>query len=209
MQTGRVPMAGAAAVAAALILVGCGSTGGTANPSAASEVPSKSPSVSASGSAPVEVNPPGDIPDNQAFVPYAGTGFTTSIPEGWARSTQGAAVVFSDKYNSVTITEAAAAQAPTTASVQAQDVPAIKAASQGFKLGPVSTVQRKAGQAVLINYHALSPVNQVTGKVANEAIERYVFWKAGRSVTLTLAAPDGADNVDPWRTVTDAFAWTT
>jgi hypothetical protein len=26
-------------------------------------------------------------------------------------------------------------------------------------------------------------------------------------VTLTLSAPVGSDNVDPWRTVTDSFRW--
>ena len=35
-----------------------------------------------------EVNPPGDIPDNQAFVPYTSSsgGYTISMPEGWARN---------------------------------------------------------------------------------------------------------------------------
>jgi hypothetical protein len=61
---------------------------------------------------------------------------------------------------------------------------------------------------VLINYRAQSPVNPVTGKVANEAVERYEYWHAGREVVLTLAAPVGSDNVDPWRKVTDSFAWT-
>ncbi len=156
----------------------------------------------------MELNPAGDIPDNQAFVTYHGTGFTVTTPEGWARSSAGSAAVFSDKYNSITISQGAAAQAPTVASAQAQDVPAIKAASPGFAPGAVSTVQRKAGTAVLITYHALSQVNPVTGKVANEAVERYTFWKAGTSVTLTLAAPVGSDNVDPWRAVTDSFTWT-
>ncbi|MDT4904221.1 MAG: hypothetical protein QOH52_2237, partial [Pseudonocardiales bacterium] len=41
-----------------------------------------------------------------------------------------------------------------------------------------------------------------------QAVERYEFWKNGNEVVLTLAAPVGADNVDPWRKVTDSFAWT-
>lgn len=156
----------------------------------------------------VETNPPGDIPDNQAFVPYTGTGFTVTIPEGWARSSAGSSVVFSDKYNSVTIASAPAAQAPTPASVRTVDLPKIKAASQGYVAGTVTTVQRTAGPAVLATYQAYSAVNPVTGKVANEAVEQYTFWRAGTSVTLTLAAPVGSDNVDPWRKVTDSFAWT-
>jgi hypothetical protein len=153
------------------------------------------------------VNPPGDIPDNQAFVPYTGTGYTVSVPEGWARSTRNGAVVFSDKYNSITITTTSTAKAPTAASARATELAAIKAAAKGFTPGAISAVHRTAGNAVLITYHALSPVNPVTGRVANEAVERYEFWRSGHEVALTLAAPVGSDNVDPWRKVTDSFSW--
>ena len=156
----------------------------------------------------METNPPGDIPDNQAFVPYTGAGFTVTIPEGWARSSAGSSVVFSDKYNSITITAAPATQAPSPASVRATELQRVKAVSKGYVAGTVTTVQRTAGPAVLATYHAYSAINPVTGKVANEAVERYTFWRAGRSVTLTLAAPVGSDNVDPWRKVTDSFTWT-
>ncbi|MDQ2797522.1 MAG: hypothetical protein M3Y06_10220 [Actinomycetota bacterium] len=182
------------------------STGGASSLSASGA--SSGATSSAAGPVGVEVHPPGDIPDNQAFVPYSGAGFVVSTPEGWARSNAGSSVMFSDKYNSVTVTTGASPQAPTTVSARTSDLPAIKAASKGFTPGTVSTVQRKAGSAVLITYRAYSPVNPVTGKVANEAVERYTFWQAGKSVTLTLAAPAGSDNVDPWRKVTDSFAWT-
>jgi len=38
-------------------------------------------------------------------------------------------------------------------------------------------------------------------------VERYAFWRAGTTVILTLSGPQGADNVDPWRMVTDSFGW--
>ena len=41
----------------------------------------------------------------------------------------------------------------------------------------------------------------------HDAVERYEFWKAGTEVVLTLSGPQGADNVDPWRIVTDSFGW--
>ena len=150
----------------------------------------------------------GDIPDNQAFVPYVDPAktFTVTVPEGWARTSAGAGTLFTDKYNSVRI-DTAATTAPTVASAQATDLPAISAAAKGFHLGKVSMVNRKAGSAVLITYQADSAPNPVTGKLAVEAVERYEFWKAGHEVILTLAAPVGSDNVDPWRTVTDSFGW--
>lgn len=206
-------------VSAVILLPACGSNSSSTtgiSPSISSSTNTTTPGPEspgsplppASGPALVEVNPAGDIPDNQAFVAYHGAGFTVTTPEGWARSSTGSSVVFSDKYNSITISEAVAAQAPTVASAQADEVPTIKASSKDFVPGAVKTAQRKAGTAVLITYQALSQVNPVTGKAAIEAAERYTFWKAGKSVSLTLAAPVGSDNVDPWRTVTESFTWT-
>lgn len=205
-KAGRALAGGAATFTALAVLAACGSSGGG---SASSVALSGQSSLGAGHSGPrvVETNPPGDIPDNQAFVPYTGAGFTVMVPEGWARSSAGSSVVFSDKYNSITISSASTAQPPTPATVRAVDLPKIKAASQGFVAGMVTSVQRKAGTAVLATYHAYSAVNPVTGKVANEAVQRYTFWRGGKSVTLTLAAPVGSDNVDPWRRVTDSFTW--
>jgi hypothetical protein len=47
----------------------------------------------------------------------------------------------------------------------------------------------------------------VTGKTGTDAIERYEFWRDGREVILTLSGPVGADNVDPWRTITESLQW--
>jgi hypothetical protein len=43
--------------------------------------------------------------------------------------------------------------------------------------------------------------------VTVQSVERYEFFRNGHTVTLTLAGPVGADNVDPWRRITDSFAW--
>jgi hypothetical protein len=100
-----------------------------------------------------------------------------------------------------------AASAPTITSAKATEVPAIQSASQRFSLQKVETVKRKAGDAVLITYKADSPVDPVTGKVVPDAVERYEFWKNGTEAIVTLTGPVKADNVDPWRTVTDSFTW--
>lgn len=73
------------------------------------------------------------------------------------------------------------------------DLPAIRATLKGFAPGAVSAVRRKAGGTVLITYRAYSPVNPITGKVAVEAVERYTFSSAAKSVSLTLSAPFGSD----------------
>jgi hypothetical protein len=159
--------------------------------------------------APTETNPPGDIPDNQAYVAFAppGGGFTVKIPEGWASSGAGAATTFTDKLNQVQVIAVKAATAPTAASVTASDVASWKGQVPKFALGAVTMVDRPAGSAVLVTYQGDSPPNPVTGKVVRDAFERYVFFHAGTRVDLTVSGPTNADNVDPWRTVTDSLRW--
>lgn len=136
--------------AAALVLAACGPAGpvGSAAPSVeATSAPSPAaPPETSTGGA--EINPSGDIPDNQAFVPYSPPGAT------------------------------------------------------------FTTVSRAAGPVVLITYGALSDPDPVTGKSRPNDVQRYEFWHAGQGVTLTLAGPKGADNVDPWRKITDSLRWT-
>jgi len=98
--------------------------------------------------------------------------------------------------------------APTTDSVTATVVPALQSANANFSLGKVATVTRSAGDAVLATYQADSSPNPVTGKVIPLAFERYTFWHNGTEVTLTLSGSTNADNVDPWKKITDSFTWT-
>jgi hypothetical protein len=224
----RMMWVGTLSVAGLIAVSGCGSnapstpglgstTGATSQgvtgPAASGQGGTAGQATSAAAGAPnptaTESNPAGDIPDTQAFVAYSPPGkhLTVKVPEGWARTTAGTAVIFTDKYNSIRIDTVPASAAPTTASAQGTEVPTIRASEHGFSPGTVKTVQRTSGPAILITYRADSAANPVTGKVAIEAVERYEFWKNGVEAVLTLAAPVGSDNVDPWRAVTDSFSW--
>jgi hypothetical protein len=186
------------------------STSSAAPTTAASAAATCTPSGSAAGpGGKGDVAPPGDIPDNQAFVAFGSpTGhYTVKVPEGWARADQGAVTVFTDKLNTIRIETTSAPAAPTATSVGGQDVPTLKAQSQCFEGGAVTTVSRSAGNVVLVKYRADAPADPVTGKVVHDDAERYAFWNAGTEVILTLSSPQGSDNVDPWRTVTDSFRW--
>lgn len=186
----------------AFAAVGVAACGSTAAPSGVPLTP-----LPVSAAVP-EVNPAGDIPDNQVFVPWspADGSFHLSVPEGWARSDNPDTTLFTDKLNSIGISVTAAPTAPTAQS-ELQAVDALNAGASGFATGDATTVDRKAGSAVLVTYNADGLADAVTGKRRNNDIERYTFWKDGTAVTLTLAGPHGADNVDPWRIVTDAFGW--
>jgi hypothetical protein len=211
----RIALLATAAVALAMTAGACsGSTSPTSGGAAttattattARSTTSGAPATSSNGP---EVSPTGDIPDNQAFVTYSppSGGFSVKVPEGWARVETGATTTFTDKLNRVRMETIAASTTPTVQSAQQNELPAIRAATRNFQAGKVSSVTRKAGTAVLITYTADSPPDPVTGKVVHEAVERYEFWKAGNEAILTLSAPTGADNVDPWRIVTDSFTW--
>jgi hypothetical protein len=190
------------AVVTAGVLAGCADSP-TSTSSGASAT------SAASGTSAPESNPAGDIPDTQVFVPFTPPSklFTVSVPEGWAQTTEGPATVFTDKLNAVRIETQPALVAPTPETVQRQELPAIQSASPGFQSGAVSVVPRKSGPVVLMTYQATSPPNEVTGKSGVDAVERYEFWRDGHEVILTLSGPLGADNVDPWRTVTDSLQW--
>ena len=194
----RLPVAAlAAAVTVALVAAGCG---GGANHSTASNA------VNPNGR---EVSPPGDIPDNQVFVRYSPprARYSVRVPEGWARVSSAGAVTFTDKLNSVRMASRPVTAAPTTASVR-RGLPAFARSIHGFASGRVSTVNRHAGTAVRLTYLADSGADPVTGKVHTDAVERYLFFHNGTEVDLTLSGPKGADNVDPWRIVTESLRWT-
>jgi len=198
----------AAVVVAGLALLAgaCGSGG--ASPYGGSTPTTATPPSAASKNAP-EVNPAGDIPDNQVFVPYSPPGgrFTVKVPEGWGRTARAGTVSFTDKLNTISMETRPAPAAPTVASARQAELPAIRSASRRYEPGSVTQVRRAGGDVVLITYKADAPADPVTGKVVHDAVERYEFWRGGTEAILTLAGPVGADNVDPWRTVSDSFRW--
>ena len=174
-----------------------------------SSAAAKKPSANSVDPNAPEIVSPGDIPDDIAFIPYAPakSGHTVSIPEGWSRRDLATGAIFTDKYNIVQVERLTAQTAPTTASVGA----ALKvrfASTPSFRLGKVGTTKRSAGRVVVANYSVASAPNDVTGKSITVSVERYEFHRQGISVVLTLSGAKGADNVDPWRTITNSFAWT-
>ncbi|MBI2684304.1 MAG: hypothetical protein HYX33_02755 [Actinobacteria bacterium] len=154
-----------------------------------------------------EVAPPGDIPDNTAYVVQVGNGYSLKTPEGWARTAKGGATTYADKFNSIRVELVTSKRAPSVASVRAE-LGRLAKATPGYQAGRVSTVTRPAGRVLLATYRALSAPNAVTGKRVTNDVERYAFWKSGRTAIVTLQAPKGSDNVDPWKTVTTSFRWT-
>jgi hypothetical protein len=191
--------------AAGLWIAGCSSSPGTGS------APNASPSAPAAsaGAAATESPPPGDIPDSTAYVPYrpASGQYEVKVPEGWARTSSAATASFTDKLNTITVQVVKAAAAPTVASARATEAGQVQAAGHRVTVTGVGTVTRSAGTVVVIRYSADSQPDPVTGKVYKNSVERYEYYRNGTEAIVTLTAPAGADNVDPWRTVTDSFRW--
>jgi hypothetical protein len=197
------------------LLTGCGTVTATPMPNQPTgDTSGGAPNSTSSGPADptpavTESNPPGDIPDNQVYVPFTARGGRVSlkVPEGWARSSAGTATHFTDKLNRIEIDPSSAGSAPTIVSVTSSDVPKLKSSVPHFNLGKVTTEQRSGSVVVLVRYQGDSPQDPVTGKVVRDAFERDVYYHNGQRLNLTLSGPTNADNVDPWRIVSDSVRW--
>jgi len=164
--------------------------------------------VSESPTAP-EKNPPGDIPDTQAFVTYTSQsgGYQLEVPEGWARQLKGSNVSFTDKFNGVQVTVTNAIAAPTAKTTKTKQIVELEKSGRAVKVVKVKDVQLPSGKALLISYTSNSEPNEVTGKQIRLENNSYLFFKNGKLATLRLFAPQGADNADQWQRMSHSFKW--
>lgn len=187
----------------AFLLAGCGSQGAITGQTAAQ--------VTSQAEQPVapEKNPPGDIPDTQAFVTYTSPtgGYSLEVPEGWARTEQGPNVRFVDKLDGVSVNVTDATTAPTAESARQNELAALAQAGHAVTIEKVQEVQLPSGKAVRADFTANSDKDPVTGKQVRLEENSYLFYKDGKLATLTMWAPLGADNVDQWQHMAESFRW--
>ncbi|WP_211454336.1 hypothetical protein [Collimonas antrihumi] len=166
------------------------------------------PAIATERPAAPEKNPPGDIPDTQAFVTYMSPlGFSLKVPEGWARTDRRDGASFSDKYNAVNVTVASAASAPTAASAADHEAALLVKAGRAVKVVAIRNVMLHAGPALRIVYTSNSEPNAVTNKQLRLESNRYLIYRGGKLATLDLSAPLGADNADQWELMSNSFQW--
>ena len=182
----------------------------SANPQPATTptAPAESGAVKVEKPVPPETNPPGDIPDNQAFVAYKTTGgVTVKVPEGWSRQDSASKVLFTDKLNTIILSWAPAATAPSVASFKSTDVPQLAKSQPAFEFKNVTAVKLPAGPGIHAVYRINSTPNAVTGKKYRLDVEQYTLFSNGKRADLMLLSPVGSDNVDPWRIVSESLTW--
>ena len=169
-----------------------------------------SPAALAGRQAPLPplANPPGDIPDSQAFVAYRSPlGFSVKAPEGWSRREQPNGVSFTDKYGSLSVELTDTSAPPTQATARQVQAAALEALPEAVTVSKITAASLPGGSAVTISYASNSAPNAVTGKAIRLENEQYLFWSAGKLATVTLSAPFGADNTDQWQLMVKSFLW--
>jgi hypothetical protein len=168
-------------IAAALLVAGCG--GGSSSSSTATTTGTSSPPAEsgepAGGETPSEAvsAATGDIPDNQVFLLYKDPSAGYSIRYPEGWARRGSG-------NDVTFQE----KANTIHLVVRKGAPASK---EGEKV--TST--------------RMSAPDPVTGKRLKIIVDRYEYGKGGKVAILDLATPEGVDNVDAYRLISESFKW--
>jgi hypothetical protein len=133
--------------------------------------------------------------------------FAMKYPAGWARTDADAKVTFRDGFSSMELARREGFYQPTEDYARAVEVPDLAAKTAGFVLGGVKTVQPPSGPVVLITYQVDSPGDADTGTPITQNVERYEFAHDSREVVVTLSAPVGSDDADPWPIIVDSFTW--
>jgi len=151
----------------------------------------------------------GDIPDSQAFVRYANPsgGYSLEVPEGWARTEQGAKVSFVSKLGAVDVQVNPASSAPTLATLRASVLKRFGPSDPAFKVTALKSVSLPAGPALLAQFRTTGAPNAVTGKASALENALYVLFKGERQLELRFSALEGSDNADAWTRMARALWW--
>ncbi|PZS36000.1 MAG: hypothetical protein DLM59_01920 [Pseudonocardiales bacterium] len=180
--------------------------GPSASSAPASDGVTASPGAGTQRPAPVESNPPGDIPDNIAYVTYRNAAGRYSFlhPEGWAEQAAAVNVTFTDKLNGIIATSMAATAAPTLGGAQ-QEVARLRSSQPAFEFRSAKAIKLPGGSGVLIVFRRNSAPDPVTGRVFRDEVQRYEVYSAGHAVVLDLFGAVGSDNVDPYTKISQSL----
>ncbi len=196
-----------AVVLLAALAAGCGSSKQAASTSAPPP-PSSSPPPAATTTtsanalqAEAQSAATGDIPDNQVFLLFTNraAGYSMKYPEGWAQSGSGRHVVIRDKNNIIRVVIRNGAL-PTPAVVRREVAPA-------RIVSPPQAHSLPGGSSLAVVYSTRSAPNPVTGKRVTLIVDRYYLSHGGKQAVVDLGTPQGVDNVDAYRLISESFRW--
>ncbi|HUX12437.1 MAG TPA: hypothetical protein VMW87_05380 [Spirochaetia bacterium] len=208
-----VPLSFLLFISALVLLVGCMAKNSIA--SATSHRQASTGAVSAQTStaqvppAATEKIPTGDIPDTQAFVTYTSApgGYSLEVPEGWARSVNGADVRFVSNLDGVSVKLVSESNPPTVDSLRSGPIAELKSNGTAVSVTDIHPVKQKGVSAIEVVYNSNSALDPVTGKSVRLENNTYYYIRNGTLAELRLWAPLGADNVDQWQRISSSFTW--
>lgn len=166
-------------VAAGLLVAGCGGGGSSTSTAGTTPAPSAN-SQSGGGEVPSEAESAatGDIPDNQNFLLFRNPGAGYSIRYPEGWARKGSG-------SDVTFRE---------------------------KANVIHVVVRRgaprSAPGVKTTYSRTSAPDPVTGKRLKLVVDRYEYGRGEMVAVLDLSTPEGVDNVDAYRLISESFKWT-
>lgn len=144
-----------------------------------------------------QTNPPGDIPDTQRFLTYSSpSGYRVLYPEGWSRTMRGSGVRFTWHYDGEQVSML-------TGNASAH----IRSTFTSVKAMRVTHARIHGNPVTLYTFTSQSRTNSVTGRSVRLESNSYVYANGTRLAVVDLWAPQGADNVDQWRKISQSFRW--
>lgn len=191
------------ALVASLLISGC--TKGTTS----IKTPAASGSVSSGAIVASEQAPAGDIPDSQTFIAYASSAgkYQMQVPEGWARTEKGTNVTFIKNYDGVKVEVTAAGYTLSADNIKNNYVAALMKNGYSVTVKSVQEVKLKNLTAVKVSYTSNSDPDPVTQKQTQLENDCYCVIQNGKLAVMTLWAPNGSDNADQWKLMSDSFTW--
>ena len=179
------------AALAALCVNGCSHAGSGASTTASN-------SSSPAGGDVTSTNPPGDIPDTQAFVTYVSpNAYSVLFPEGWSQTRKGAIVTFTSHFDGEQISLQKPAAPPAT----------VRGHFAGVRDLSVRRVTIKGTSVTVITFTSQSQPDPVTGRTTRLDNAAYFFTTGSRQSMVALWAPRGSDNADQWHKIAESFSW--
>lgn len=185
-MTKRLLMLALAAVAAGALVAGCGSGGSAESPQTTAEAEPATSSAANGGEAetggaavPSEAESlaTGDIPDNQEFLTF------NDKPAGYSIKYP-AGWARTGNGNDVTFRE--------------------KGNVVHISVHPGTARSGSGEKKTLTRQSAPDPV---TGKSLSLLVDIYEYEKGGKVAVLELSTPEGVDNVDAYRMISESFEW--
>jgi hypothetical protein len=206
-------------LAVVLVAAGCGGSNNAAAPQTTATQPGPTTTKSATNTGSGATQSPGaltaeaqqtaagDIPDNQVFLTFRDAKATYSIkyPEGWAQNGSGDRVTFQDKNNLVQITVATGSSVNVAGA--AAEMAQLKQQTASLRFDAPRQVTLSGKPAVKVVYSTESAQNPVTGKRVKLVVDRYYVPGAGKHAVVDLGTPEGVDNVDAYRLMSESFRW--